>query len=187
MREFKDEEGRPWRLALTVSAALRVRDMVTVDVDETDADGIPTGKRKAVPFDIVDVGTIAQTFQVLRSQFAKIGEILYAMLIRQIEERKLTKEQFLDGFRGDSLEAASKALEEELIDFFPLRLRTMVGLLAAKMDQVSGDLLEQAKAGLETMQAPSLSGLVSGKPQESSESIPADGPSDSSSLPAKAA
>jgi len=187
MREFKDEEGRPWRLALTVSAALRVRDMVTVDVDETDADGRPTGNRKPVPFDLVDVGTIAQTFQVLRGQFAKIGEVLYAMLIRQAEERKMTKEQFLDGFRGDSLEAAAKALEQELVDFFPLRLRTMIGLLAAKMDEVAAEMLDQAKAGLEAMKAPPLSGTPSGRPPESSESIPASGPSDSSSPPAKAA
>ena len=187
MREFKDEEGRPWRLALTVSAALRVRDMVTVDVDETDADGNPTGNRRSVPFDLVDVGTIAQTFQVIRGQFAKIGEVLYAILVRQVEERKLTKEQFLDGFRGDSLEAAAKALEQELVDFFPLRLRTMVGLLAAKMDEVAAEMLEQAKAGLESMKAPALSGMPSGKPQESSASTLDAGPSDNSSPPAKAA
>lgn len=188
MREFKDEEGRPWRLALTVSAALRVRDLVTVDVDELDADGNPTGKRKAVPFDLVDVGTIAQTFQVLRSQFAKIGEILYAILVRQAEERKLTKEQFLDGFRGDSLEAAAKALEEELVDFFPQRLRKMVALLAAKMDEVSSDLMAKAEAGLAEMKAPeALPGMPSGKPQESSASTLDAGPSDNSSPPARAA
>lgn len=187
MREFKDDEGRPWRLALTVAAALRVRDMVTVEVDELDGDGEPTGKRKSVPFDMVDVGTIAQTFQVLRGQFAKIGEILYAILVRQVEERKLTKEQFLDGLRGDSLEAAAKALEEELVDFFPQRLRRMVALLAAKMDEVSGELMAKAEAGLVEMQAPDLPGMPSGKPPESSASTPDAGPSDSSSPPARAA
>jgi hypothetical protein len=188
MREFKDDEGRPWRLALTVAAALRVRDMVTVDVDELDADGEPTGNRKSVPFDMVDVGTIAQTFQVLRGQFAKIGEILYAILVRQVEERKLSKEQFLDGLRGDSLEAGAKALEEELVDFFPLRLRKMVALLAAKMDEVAADLMAKAEAGLADLKAPAgLPGTPSGKPQESSESTPDAGPSGNSLPPAKAA
>jgi hypothetical protein len=177
MREFKDDEGRPWRLALTVAAALRVRDMVTVDVDETDEDGNPTGKRKTQPFDLVDVGTISQTFQVLRGQFAKIGEVLYAILVAQVEERKLTKEQFLEGLRGDSLDAGAKALEEELVDFFPLRLRKMVGLLAAKMDEMANQLMAQAETGLANLKAEDLPGMSSGKPPESSASTLESGPS----------
>jgi hypothetical protein len=181
MREFKDDEGRPWRLALTVAAALRVRDMVTVDVDETDEDGNSTGKRKTVPFDLVDVGTISQTFQVLRGQFAKIGEVLYAILVAQVEERKLTKEQFLEGLRGDSLDAGAKALEEELVDFFPLRLRKMVGLLAAKMDEMASQLMTQAETGLANLKAEDLPGMSSGKPPASSASTPESGPSANSS------
>lgn len=188
MREFKDDEGRPWRLALTVAAALRVRDMVTVEVDEVDADGEPTGNKRTVPFDMVDVGTIAQTFQVLRGQFAKIGEILYAILVRQVEERKLTKEQFLDGLRGDSLEAGGKALEEELVDFFPMRLRKMVALLAAKMDEVAADMMAKAEAGLADLKSPAdLPGTPSGKLQESSGFTQDAGHSGNSLQPARAA
>jgi hypothetical protein len=174
VREFKDDEGRPWRVALTVAAALRVRDMVAVEADQLDADGNPTGERKAVPFDIVNVETIAKTFQVLRGQFATIGEALYAILIAQVEERKLTKEQFLEGLRGDALEAGAKVLEQELIDFFPLRLRRMVGLLAARMDEVAAQLMDQAEKGIETFSVEP--GEPSGKPPESSEFTPESGP-----------
>ena len=187
MREFKDDEGRPWRLALTVAAALRVRDMVTVDVDELDGDGEPTGQRKSVPFDLVDVGTISQTFTVLRGQFAKIGEILYAVLVKQVEEKKLTKEQFLEGLRGDALDAGAKALEQELVDFFPQRLRRMVALLAAKMDEMASELMGKAEAGLNQIKAEDLPGMPSGKPQASSASIQESGPSDNSLPPDKAA
>lgn len=184
MREFKDDEGRPWRLALTVAAALRVRDMVTVTVDEVDGEGQPTGKKATKPFDLVDVGTITQTLQVIRNQYATVGEVLYAILVAQIEERKLTKDQFLDGLRGDALDAGVTALEEELVDFFPLRLRRMVALLAAKMAEVTGELLDQAEAGLETVTASALSGKRSGRLPASSESTPETGPSDSSPSPA---
>lgn len=187
MREFKDDEGRPWRLALTVAAALRVRDMVTVDVDELDGDGEPTGQRKAVPFDLVDVGTISQTFTVLRGQFAKIGEILYAVLVKQVEEKKLTKEQFLEGLRGDALDAGAKALEQELVDFFPQRLRRMVALLAAKMDEMASELMGKAEAGLNQIKAEDLPGMPSGKPQASSASIQESGPSGNSLPPDRAA
>jgi len=187
VREFRDNEGRPWRLALTVAAALRVRDMVTVEVDQLDGEGEPTGERKPVPFDLVDVGTISQTFTVLRGQFAKIAEVLYAVLVKQVEEKKLTKEQFFEGLQGDALDAGAKALEQELVDFFPQRLRKMIGLLAAKMDEMSIELMAKAEAGLEQIKAEDLPGMQSGKPQESSESIPESGPSDSLSLPGKAA
>jgi hypothetical protein len=185
MREFRDDQGRPWQVALTVASALRVRDNVTVDVVDEQ-----TGERKAVPFDMVDAANISQTFQVLRSQYAKIGEILYALLTKQVEAKSLSREDFLDGLRGDSLDAATKALEQELVDFFPQRLRKMVSLLAQKMDEVANEMLGRAEAGLEKATVESLagaSGTQSGKQPESSESIPASGPSDSSSPLATAA
>lgn len=179
MREFRDDQGRPWQVALTVASALRVRDNVTVDVVDEQ-----TGERKAVPFDMVDAANISQTFQVLRSQYAKIGEILYALLTKQVEAKSLTKEDFLDGLRGDSLDAATKALEQELVDFFPQRLRKMIGLLASKMDEVQNEMLDRAEAGLEKATIESLagaSGTPSGKQPESSESIQASGLADNSS------
>lgn len=179
MREFKDEEGRPWRVALTIGSVLRVKDMVSVDVvDES------TGQASKRPFDMADAGQIAQTFQVLRSQFATIGEVLYAVLVKQVEERKLSREEFLDGLRGDSLEAAAKVLEAELVDFFPPRLRRMVALLASKMDQVADEMMTAAEASLAAVTTESLagqSGMPSGKLPESSECTQASGQSDSSS------
>jgi hypothetical protein len=182
VREFKDEEGRPWRLSLTTAAAARVRDLVTVDVTEEQEaeDGTKKSVSVAKPFDLIDIGTISQTLQVLRSQFLKLAEILYAILVAQVEERKLTREQFMDGLRGDSLESAAKALEAELVDFFPQRLRRMVAKLAEKMDEIAGELMATAEAGLDSMTVADLPGMPSTKPQESSESIPESGPSASS-------
>jgi len=179
MREFRDDQGRPWQVALTVASALRVRDNVTIDVVDEE-----TGERKTVPFDMVDAANISQTFQVLRSQYAKIGEILYALLTKQVEAKGLSKEDFLDGLRGDSLDAATKALEAELVDFFPQRLRKMIGLLATKMDEVQNEMLGRAEAGLEQATVESLagaSGTPSGKQPESLGSIPASGHADNSS------
>lgn len=179
MREFRDDQGRPWQVALTIAAAMRVRDSVTVDVD---------GQKK--PFDLVDVASISQTMQVLRGQYTTIAETLYAILNRQVEDRKLTKEDFLDGLRGDALDAAAKVLEQELIDFFPLRLRKMVGLLAAKMDEASAELMARAEAAMEAATTSDLldqSGIPSGKQPESSASTQESGPSDNSPQPAMAA
>lgn len=189
MREFKDDEGRPWRLVLTVGAAARVRDLVEIDVldDEPQPDGSVRRIERRIHFDLIDVANIGRALEVIRSRYTTIGEVLYAMLVRQVEERKLTKEEFLDGLRGDALEAAQRALEEELVDFFPLRLRKMVGQLVARMDELQAELASRAEAQLAETTVESLlapSGTPSGKPQGSSESIPTDGPSDPCSPPA---
>jgi hypothetical protein len=180
--EFRDDEGRPWRLALTIGAALRVRDMVSIDSveEQPQEDGSIKRVRSQVPFDIGDVSTIGQTFQILRSQFVKAGEVLYAILLAQVSEKGLTKEQFLDGLRGDSMEAATKALESELADFFPQRLRRMVRLIGSKMDEVAAEMLDRAEAQVTEATAESLaapSGMPSGKPPESSDATPANGQS----------
>jgi hypothetical protein len=179
MREFKDDEGRPWRLALTVAAAMRVKDTVTVMID---------GEKK--PFDLVDVAAIGTTMQVMRGQYTVIAETLYAILCRQCDEKKISKENFFDGLRGDSLDAAAKALEAELIDFFPQRLRKMVTLIAAKIDEATAELLTKAEASIEKASMEDIipaSGQPSGSVQESSESTQANGPSDNLSPPVMAA
>jgi hypothetical protein len=176
VREFKDEEGRPWRLALTVAAAMRVKDAVIVQIDG-----------EAKPFDLVDVAAIGTTMQVLRGQYTVIAETLYAILCRQCDEKKLSKDDFFDGLRGDSLDAAAKALEAELIDFFPQRLRKMVSLIAAKIDEATAELLAKAETSIEQAKMGDIipaSGQPSGSVQESSASTQESGHSDSLSPPA---
>jgi hypothetical protein len=185
MKEFKDDQGRPWMVALTVAAADRVKGLVTIDVtdDVEQADGRIERQRRTEPFDLIDAGNISRTLEVLRSQYGKIGEILYAICRKQCDEKKLTKEDFLEGLKGDALEAGVKALEAELVDFFPPRLRRMVGLLVAKMDEMATELTAKAEAGLAAATVESLigaSGTQSMRQPESSASIPASGPLDNS-------
>ena len=170
MREFRDNEGRPWRVSLTVASAARVRDLVRVVLPpKGEGDPAPT---EATQFDLVDAGEIARTFQVLRSNFAAVGETLYALLIPQIDEKGLTREQFLDGLRGESLEAGGLAIEEEIIGFFPPRLRGVVSSLAARMTELTAEVTRQAEAAL-------TSGGSSTSAPGSSESTPESGPSES--------
>ena len=123
-------------------------------------------------FDLVDAGEIARTFQVLRSNFSAVGETLYAILMPQIDEKGLTKETFLDGLRGESLEAGGLAIEEELISFFPPRLRGVVSSLAARMTELAAEVTKQAEAAL-------MSGGSSTSVPESSASTPESGRSES--------
>ena len=171
MREFKDHEGRPWHVSLTVSSAARVKDLVRVVLPPKSADEpAPT---EAVPFDIIDAGEIARTFQVLRSNFSALGETLAALLLPQIEQKGLTKEQFLDGLKGESLEQGGLAVEEELVSFFPPRLRGVVTALSARMTELAETVTKQAEAALQTP------GPSSGNAAASPDSTPTTAPSDS--------
>jgi hypothetical protein len=188
MREFKDDEGRPWRVVMTCGAAARVKDLVRIDVqeDEEQPDGSVCKVDRSIPFDLIDVSTIGRALEVIRSRYTTIGEVLYAILCRQVDERKLTKEEFLESLRGDSLEAAQRALEEELVDFFPLRLRRMIKQLVERMDELQAELANRAEAQLQKTTVESLlgpSGTPSTRPPEFSESTQTNGPSvDSSPL-----
>ena len=175
MREFRDDQGRPWQLALTVAAALRVKDNVKIEVE---------GKEQ--PFDIVDVSSIAQTMQVMRGQYTTLAEALYFILLPQTESKAVSKDSFLDGMRGDALDEAAKCLEQELVDFFPKRLRGLVALIAAKMDTTSDEAIQQFQTQLEKATTEDLlaqSGVQFGSVPESSASTPATGPFANSSPP----
>jgi hypothetical protein len=169
-----------------VAAAERVRGLVTVDVTEDveQSDGTVSRQTRKAPLDIIDTSSIANTLQILRSQYGTVGEVLYAICRKQCEDKKISREDFLDGLRGDAIEAGVKAIEEELVDFFPPRLRKMVGLLATKMDEVAAEMLGQAEARMQAATAASLleqSGTQSTRPPESSASTPESGRSETSS------
>jgi hypothetical protein len=186
MKEFRDDQGRPWMVAITVAAAERVRGLVTVDVTEDveQSDGSVSRQTRKAPLDIIDTSSIANTLQILRSQYGTVGEVLYAICRKQCEDKKISREDFLDGLRGYAIEAGVKAIEEELVDFFPPRLRKMVGLLATKMDEVATQMLDQAEARMQAATAASLleqSGTQSTRPPESSASTPESGRSETSS------
>lgn len=179
MREFKDDQGRPWLLALTINSALRVKDLVSVEVEDEEAqpDGGIRRARRTMPLDLADLTQIHRTLPIIRQQFSTLGQVLYAILVKQIEERGLTKDQFLDGLRGESLDAAAVALESEIVDFFPPRPRQMVALTAAKLDELTAQVLGAAVRQMESLD---VSGLASGRQPASSESTQANGPTDNS-------
>jgi hypothetical protein len=171
MREFRDDQGGRWHVSLTVSSAARVKDLVRVVLPPKTADEpAPT---EAVPFDLIDAGEIARTFQVLRSNFSALGETLAALLLPQIIQKGISKEDFLDALRGDSLEQGGLAVEEELISFFPPRLRSAIAALSARMKELADQMIDSAEAAI---RAP---GPSSGSALASPDSIPTTAPSES--------
>jgi hypothetical protein len=176
VKEFKDSEGRPWRLALTCASAARVRDNVTT----TDADG------KAKAFDIVEAKALGESVEAIRMNPLILGEVLYAVLMPDVHAKGLDKDGFLAGLSGDSLDFGREALEAEIVSFSPGRLRGVVSSMLAKMDELEAAAAAKIQSTIQraTLVEP---GMSSGSAPASSESTPGNGPSENSPMPAASA
>ena len=153
MRTFKDNAGRTWTISLTVAAVRRVRDLAKVDLLDL-ANGRVIERLVADPVTLCDV--------------------LYAACKPQADAESVTDEQFGEAMAGDAIEHASKALVEELIQFFPnarerAALSRVVQTMDAAMDRArtlverrieSGEIekaVENAMAGLSSSDSPESS------------------------------
>jgi len=168
VKEIRDGEGRTWQLALTVSAILRVRDLVKVaTVDQN-------GETHLVPLDLANIQQIDSVLSAIRLNYTSLGEVLYAAMVPQVESRKLSREEFLDSLSGDCLDAASDAVIDELICFFPNRHRRVVRMMVDKYDEMTAAAVATAEKQVEASGMPSLS------VPESSASTQATGPTGNS-------
>lgn len=95
MATFKDRHGREWRVELTLGNLPHLR-----------AAGFDVGKVVKNP-DALDCLDDPET----------LGRVLWKFCEGQAEARKLTPEEFADGFDGPTVHAAGDAIVEALADF----------------------------------------------------------------------
>lgn len=150
MQTVKDNEGRPWMIQISLAAVGRIAELVKVDreVAVSRPDGSVGKATESVPFQVDHPGMFGETLGTLRSNFLALGETAYAVCKPQADEKKITREQFLDGLAGDSLEEIRKAILDELLAFFPPSVRGTLRILRAKFEEVSEALLETAEQQL---------------------------------------
>ena len=136
MRTFKDNKGRTWEIALNVWQMKRLRDTLGIDlvnVIGTSADGN------------VRVDTIDR----IASDPCLLVDILWVVCERQANAEGVKDEDFGASLAGDSIEDATRAFLDELVDFFPgarrLFLKKAVGLARKYTGEMTG-VLEKALA-----------------------------------------
>lgn len=120
MRVFKDAIGRDW----TIDINLGTREIVKAK----------TG------VDFLDLETCVEKL----SDLATLGAVLYALCEPQIEKLGLKQEDFVSAFKGDVFDAASAALNGELIDFFPSGRRQILQRTLAKAKELETMALDHA-------------------------------------------
>jgi hypothetical protein len=105
MKTFTDNTGRNWSVTINVGAVKRVRDACGVNL--LDAVG----------------GTLIQQ---LIDDPVLLADIVYCLVKDQTDAAGITDDQFGRCLAGDAIDAATAAVLEELVDFFPLRRRTIL-------------------------------------------------------------
>ena len=123
MPDFKDASGNAWNIRIDYDTAKRVRDLAHVNLLAVDEDLFT---RLADPFCLV--------------------ETLYAICKPQADHLEMTAAKFGQGFNGESIEAATEALIDGIIDFFPPRRRAVLTELRRATNKVMEKKLVAAEA-----------------------------------------
>lgn len=126
---FTDADYRTWNVELTLDEIKRVRSQLDVD--------------------LLDVGN-ETLFARLVQDPELIVDVLHVVLGPQCDDQRLDAVAFARGLRGDALDAASQALLEALVDFFPRRRREVLRAALAKTDRWLDATADHARSVIES-------------------------------------
>ena len=105
MKSFTDNLGRTWTLVVNVATVKRVRALCEVDLNTV--------------VEVEDGKPSAKLLERLSSDPVLLVDVLYAVCKPECDQRGVSDEDFGAAMAGDSVEAATDALLDEIIDFFP--------------------------------------------------------------------
>ena len=167
MKTFTDNTGRAWQIAINVDAVKRVKGLLGVDLMEA---------------------TEGRLLERLISEPILLCDLVYALCKPQADAAHVTDEDFGRAMAGDAIEAATGAMLEELVDFFPSRRRALLAkavgklrtletmvLTAAENRLDSPELETQLQQGVQAMLASAMPPSA-GRPSGDSPGSPASSP-----------
>jgi len=129
MKTFTDNSGRSWSVTINVGAVKRVRDACGVNL-----------------LDAVGGALIQQ----LIDDPVLLADIVYCLVKDQADAAGITDEQFGRCLAGDAIDSATAAVLEELVDFFPLRRRTVLRKALEKAKALEAMGIEAASKYLDS-------------------------------------
>ncbi len=129
MKTFKDNEGRTWTVKVNIATVKRVKSLLGINI-----------------FDAIEKDLIAR----LVSDTILLVDVLYVICKPEAEQKNISDEQFGEGLAGDVITAATTALLEELVDFFPEAKRQVLQKAVGKYRKVEGLAIEMAMKYLDS-------------------------------------
>jgi hypothetical protein len=128
VKTFADNTGRTWSIAINVGAVKRVR--ASLDVNLLDA-------------------VEGKLIERLVSDPILLCDVIFVLCQQEAETRGITDEQFGQAMAGDAIDAATSALLEELVDFFPTGKRQVLTKALAKLKAFEAKAIELASKRLD--------------------------------------
>jgi hypothetical protein len=129
MRTFNDNAARSWTVQINVDAIKRVRDLVKVNLLE-----------------VVEGKLIEQ----LVSDPILLCDVIYAVCKPEADAKSITDVDFGKAMAGDAIDAATSALLEDLVDFFPQARRKVLAKALGKLRQLEQVIVNRAQAHLDS-------------------------------------
>ena len=130
MKTFTDNGGRTWTVALNVTTLKRVKSLCGVDLMDAVNDG-------------------GKLLERLASDPVLLCDVIFAICRDQAEAKSITDLDFGGAMAGDPIEAATTALLEELVDFFPRGKREVLRRALQKMRVYEEKFLKAAHMKLD--------------------------------------
>lgn len=124
---WTDGRGRDWSTAVTVNTVRRVKQLTGVDLLE-----------------VFDGKLMAQ----LAIDPVLLANVLYAVSKPQADERGVSDEEFGELLAGESIERATEALVQGIIDFFPPARRSVLERLWRATSRADAEAVKLAQAKL---------------------------------------
>lgn len=152
MRQFKDEQGRPWTITINIGTVKKVRSLAKVD--------------------LLDLRE-GNLFNDLAADPIKLGDVLWVLCEDDAKAASISELQFAAALAGDALDAATNALLEEIVDFFPKPQREVLRKALVKGREVQERQMARAMKELEEAianwepESGAPSGILSGSVQAS--------------------
>lgn len=106
MHIFTDNKGHKWDVVLNVSQMRRVRATLGIDLVNV----ITLDAKGEVKVDLIDR---------IANDPCLLVDILCVLTKKQAENEGVTETEFGESLAGESIEEATKAFLDELVDFFP--------------------------------------------------------------------
>jgi hypothetical protein len=158
MKTFTDTQGRVWTIAITVDAVKRVRALTGTDL-------------------LAVAG--GDLLERLSTDPVLLADVLYAVVKPEADAKQVSDADFGRALAGDAIGAATTALLQDVVDFFPAPKRALLAKALGKLTEVQDLALAAASARVDALDAVSLvdqaqtPGPSSGDSPASSASIPA--------------